>query len=595
MLRLMRELFRLVPELKGKFYLSTVFKVIESIFAAAPYGFLILTLYDLLAGTLTTGRVMVYTAGMAACFLVQGIFFYLFSRTANPTGTRFCERIRIIVGEHLPKLSMGYFKEKSTGDLNAMVADELMMVTLIPTMAFPQLITAIILPVVLSFFLFAIDWRLSFVTLAVIPIAIPFLIIGQRKLRAGVKKRSNSLINISSKIIEYVQGMEVARAFKQTGKQFSTFDATLKKFRSDNLTLALKAAPPLLSFKAFLDFGLTFILLAGSYLLLGGEITLFTFLVFLILGLRIYEPMKAVTLGFELVRITEVTIDRIRQLLDTPPLPQPVDGPVPETFDIEFKDVTFGYDESPVLKDVSFTIPGKTITALVGPSGAGKTTITSLIARFWDVDAGEIRIGGHNIRDMKTDVLLSLISMVFQDVYLFNDTIYTNIAYGSKNTTKDQIIEAARTAQCHDFITRLPHGYDTMVGEGGSTLSGGEKQRISIARAILKDAPIILLDEATASVDPENEHLIQDAINALVESRTLIIIAHRLSTITSADQIIVLNGEGKIEEVGKHENLLKAGGLYNRFWAMRQQARGWKVSHLNRGVRSNIGGIEEKG
>ncbi|MBW1926920.1 MAG: ATP-binding cassette domain-containing protein, partial [Deltaproteobacteria bacterium] len=222
----------------------------------------------------------------------------------------------------------------------------------------------------------------------------------------------------------------------------------------------------------------------------------------------------------------------------------------------------------------------KTITALVGPSGSGKTTITRLIARFWDVDSGEIKVGNYNIKDMKTDLLLSRMSMVFQDVYLFNDTIYQNIAYGSKTATKDQIIEAAKTARCHDFITRLPHGYDTMVGEGGAMLSGGEKQRISIARAILKDAPIILLDEATASVDPENEHLIQDAINALVESKTLIIIAHRLSTITSADQIIVLNSEGKVEELGKHEDLLKAGGLYSRLWESRVQAKSWKVSHF---------------
>ena len=450
-----------------------------------------------------------------------------------------------------------------------------MMVTIIPTGVFPQLINGVTLPIVFSSFLFFIDWRLTLVTLAVIPVSSPLFLIGQKKLRTGVEKRSNSLIDISSKIIEYVQGMEVVRAFKQTGKRFARFDETLKKFKRDNL--ALKAAPPLLSFKAILDLGFTFILLAGAYLFLGGEITLFTFLIFLILGLRAYEPIKALTFGFEIVRITEVTIDRIRQLLDTSPLPQPVDGPVPETFDTEFRNVTFRYDESPVLQNVSFTIPGKTITALVGPSGAGKTTITSLIARFWDVDAGEIRIGGHNIRKMKTDVLLSLISMVFQDVYLFNDTIYTNIAYGSKNTTKDQIIKAARTAQCHDFISNLPHGYDTMVGEGGSTLSGGEKQRISIASAILKDAPIILLDEATASVDPENEHLIQDAINTLVKSKTLII-AHRLSTITSADQIIVLNSEGKIEEVGKHKDLLKAGGLYSRFWKSKQQARGWKVS-----------------
>jgi ATP-binding cassette subfamily B protein len=577
----MKEILKLVPELKGKFYLSALFKVIESFFSGAPYGFLLLTLNELLAGSLTTRKVIYYTAGMATCFLIQGIFYYLFARVAYPIGTRLCERIRIIVGEHLRKLSMGYFSEKTTGDLNAMVSDELIVVALIPGMAFPQLITAITLPMVIAPCLFFIDWRLSFVTLAVVPIAIPFFMICQRISRTGVRKRSNSLINISSKIIEYVQGMDVVKAFKQTGKRFSVFDDALQKYKSDNLAMVLELVPPLMSFKALLDLGFTLILLTGAYLFLGGEITLFIFLIFLILGLRIYEPIKAISFAFDVVRTTEVTIERIRQLLDTPPLPEPVTGPVPETFGIEFKNVTFAYDESPVLQNVSFTIPENTITALVGPSGAGKTTITSLIARFWDVDAGEVRIGGHNVKEMKTDVLLSLVSTVFQDVYLFNDTIYTNIAYGSKNTTKDQIIEAAKTARCHDFITKLPHGYDTMVGEGGSTLSGGEKQRISIARAILKDAPIILLDEATASVDPENEHLIQDAINALVKSKTLIIIAHRLSTITSADQIIVLNSEGKIEEVGKHEDLVKGGGLYSRFWKSRQQARSWKVSQRN--------------
>ena len=577
----MKEILKLVPELKGKFYLSALFKLIESFFSGAPYGFLLLTLNELLGGSLTTRKVIYYTAGMAICFLIQGIFYYLFACVAYPIGTRLCERIRIIVGEHLRKLSMGYFSEKTTGDLNAMVSDELIVVALIPGMAFPQLITAITLPMVIAPFLFFIDWRLSFVTLAVVPIAITFFMICQRISRTGVRKRSNSLINISSKIIEYVQGMDVVKAFKQTGKRFSVFDDALQKYKSDNLAMVLELVPALMSFKALLDLGFTLILLAGAYLFLGGEITLFTFLIFLILGLRIYEPIKAISFAFDVVRTTEVTIERIRQLLDTPPLPEPVIGPVPETFGVEFKNVKFAYDESPVLKDVSFTIPEKTITALVGPSGAGKTTITSLIARFWDVDAGEIRIGGHNIREMKTEVLLSLVSMVFQDVYLFNDTIYTNIAYGSKNATKDQIIKAAKTARCHEFISKLPHGYDTMVGEGGSTLSGGEKQRISIARAILKDAPIILLDEATASVDPENEHLIQDAINALVESKTLIIIAHRLSTITSADQIIVLNSEGKIEEVGKHEDLVKGGGLYSRFWESRQQARGWKVSQRN--------------
>jgi ATP-binding cassette subfamily B protein IrtB len=579
MIALIRTVMRLVPELRGKFYLSMVLKVIESIFIGAPYGILILALNDLLSGTLTYGRVMVYTTGVAVCFACHGIIFYLISRIANPAGTELAARIRLLVGEHLPKLSMGYFNQKRTGDLNAMIADELMMVSLIPSMVFPQFIAAIVLPVVFSIFLLAIDWRLTLVALSVCVIAIPVFMVAQRIMRTGVVNRSNSLIDISSRIIEYVQGMEVAKAFKQTGKQFSTFDASLKKFKRDNLAMALKAAPYLLAYKGFLDLGFIFLLLAGACLFLGGEITLFTLLTFLILGLRIYEPLKAVTMAFELARITEVTISRIKALLDTPPLPQPATGFRPESVDIEFKNVGFKYDRKPVLQNVSFTVPRKTITALVGPSGAGKTTLANLIVRFWDVDAGEIRIGGCDIRKMASHDLLSLVSMVFQDVYLFNDTIYTNIAYGSRNATREQVVAAAKTAQCHEFISNLPNGYDTVVSEGGTTLSGGERQRISIARAILKDAPIILLDEATASVDPENEHLIQKAINALVEYKTLIIIAHRLSTITSADQIIVLNGQGRIAELGNHKELLRSGGLYSKFWGARKRARSWRMRH----------------
>ncbi len=577
MFRIMKEILELVPEVRRPFYLSALFKVLESVFIGAPYGFMVLILNDLLCGTLTPKGVAGYTTAMAGCFLAQGIFSYFFSRAAYPIGTKLCEKIRIIVGEHLRKLSMEYFSQKATGDLNAMVSDELMMITLIPRMAFPQLIAAITLPIVFAPFLFCIDWRLALVTLAVIPLSIPLFLKCQRILRHGVRKRSRSLIDISSKIIEYVQGMAVIKAFKQAGPRFSKFDAALKRFKQDNLRLVIRSVPPLMLFKAVLDFGFVLILAAGAYLFLGGGITLFTLLIFLILGLRIYEPIKAIGSVYEIVRTAEVTMQRLRELLDTRPLPEPTTGTVPTTMEIAFKNVSFAYDKTPVLLDVSFTIPEKRITAFVGPSGAGKTTITRLIARFWDVDTGEILIGGHNIKEMATDNLLSLVSMVFQDVYLFNDTIYTNIAYGAKHATREQVMAAARAARCHDFISSLPEGYDTMVGEGGATLSGGEKQRISIARAILKDAPIILLDEATASVDPENEHLIQGAINELVKSKTLIIIAHRLATITAADQIIVLDGQGCIEDTGTHEALLCRSGLYQTFWQSRQQARGWKV------------------
>jgi ATP-binding cassette subfamily B protein len=552
MIKLIQQLLQWAPELKGKFYLAALYKVLEAIFMGAPYAYIFLTLNDLLAGSLTIKKVVLYTAGMAFCFLFQGIFSYLFARTVWPTANYMVKKLRILIGEHLRKLSMGYFSEKTTGSIHTLVADEMVSIQTVIYRAFPDFIVAVTFATLTPLFLLFIDWRLTLVTMAVIPAAAPFYLWQKNVLSRGFRERSDSLAELNSEVIEYVQGMEVLKAFKQTGKQFVKFNDILKKFRDLNIHLTIKAELPMTLTKVVLDLGLCLILLFATFFLLGGTTTLTVFLIFLI-------------------------------MVDTKPLPQPENGQVPKAFDIKFKDVTFSYDKTPVLENVNFTIPEKTITALVGPSGSGKTTITRLIARFWDVDSGEVRLGGHNIKDMRTDVLLSLVSMVFQDVYLFHDTIYQNIAYGSKTATRDKIIEAAKMAQCHDFITRLPHGYDTMVGEGGATLSGGEKQRISIARAILKDAPIILLDEATASVDPENEHRIQDAINALVESKTLIIVAHRLSTIKSADQIIVLNDQGKTEEIGKHEELWKNKGLYARLWQSRVQAKKWRIG-TSRGV-----------
>lgn len=581
MIKLIHQLLQWAPELKGKFFLAAVFKVIETMFMGAPYVFIFLTLNDLLADSLSTKRVVFYTLGMAFCFLFQGIFFYLFARTVWPTANYMVKKLRILVGEHLRKLSMGYFSEKTTGSLHTLVADEMQSIQTVIYPAFPNFIVAVTFVTLTPLCLLFIDWRLALVTMAVIPAAAPFYLWQKNVLARGLRKRSDSLAVVNSEVIEYVQGMEVLKAFRQTGKQFTKFNDTLKKFRDLNIRVTMKAELPITLTNVTIDLGLGLILLFAAFFLLSGAVTLTVFLIFLIMGLRIYEPIKLLIPSSAFLNLAEPAVHKIKDILDTRPLSQPENGQVPKAFDVQFMDVTFSYDKTPVLKNINFTIPEKTIIALVGPSGSGKTTITRLIARFWDVDSGEVRVGGYNIKDLKTDVLLSRVSMVLQDVYLFNDTIYQNIAYGSKKATKEKIIEAAKTAQCHDFISKLPHGYDTMVGEGGSTLSSGEKQRISIARAILKDAPVILLDEATASVDPENEHLIQDAINALVESKTLIIIAHRLSTITSADQIIVLNGDGKVEEVGKHEDLVKGGGLYSSLWESRQQARSWKVRDRN--------------
>jgi ATP-binding cassette subfamily B protein IrtB len=320
--------------------------------------------------------------------------------------------------------------------------------------------------------------------------------------------------------------------------------------------------------------GLTLVIFTGAYLLAGGDLTLPIFLIFILLGTRVYEPLQVVMVNYAEIKYATVSAERIMEIQQHPI--QPGTGGLPEGNHIEFRNVTFAYEDHDVLKNISFTIEPNTITALVGPSGSGKSTVTRLIARFWDVQGGCIRLGGRDIREIDPEKLLSRISMVFQDVYLFKDTIGNNIRVGRIDASQEEMEEAARQACAHDFITALPQGYDTPVGEGGCTLSGGEKQRISIARALLKDAPIVLLDEATASLDPENETNVQRAINALVANKTVVTIAHRLKTVRGADKIIVLDDAGVVEE-GRHQELMFKEGLYHQLWNLQQQSAGWRM------------------
>lgn len=578
MIKLIRQLLQWAPELKGKFFTAALYKVLEAVFMGAPFGFVFLTLNDLLAGSLNINKVLLYAGAMAVCFLLQGVFAYLFSRTIWPTANYTVKKLRLMVGEHLRRLSMGYFSNRTTGVLHTLMVDEMVAIQTAIYRAYPDFIVAFtfatLTPLVLLFF----DWRLTLATVAVFPAAALIYLWNKAIFSHHMQKRSDSLARVNSELIEYVQGIEVLKSFKHTGRRFKNLDEVLREFRRVNIRLVLEGDVPLVVGFIVLELGIILILFAATFYLFEGSVSLTLFLMFLIMGLRIYEPIKQLFPGLAIYKMADTAVGKIRRLMDTDPLPEPPEAKKPATFDIVFENVSFSYEDEKVLNNLSFTIPEKTITALVGPSGSGKTTITRLIARFWDVDSGEVKLGGRNIRDMRIDGLLSQLSMVFQDVYLFNDTIYQNIAYGSKNASRDQVIAAAKTAQCHDFISGLEQGYDTMVGEGGATLSGGERQRISIARAILKDAPIILLDEATASVDPENEALIQRAINALVASKTLVIIAHRLSTITSADQIVVLNESGRLEEIGDHETLLANNGLYARLWQSRIQAKQWRIS-----------------
>ncbi|VEP17547.1 ABC transporter HlyB/MsbA family protein [Hyella patelloides LEGE 07179] len=576
---MIKDLFEIAGDRKPQLIQGTILYTIASLFEAAPYIFLYLILDGLFAETLDLKRAVWLFSTLGICILLQGIFLYWANRQIYITSFRLIGDLRLQLGNHIRKLPMGFFNNRQIGDLNGLVSNDMTKIESIPSWVYPKIVSAIATSIFIALFLLAIDWRLTLATLAGVPLALFIYVKGQKLLQQLTEIEKRAVVEANSRIIEYIQGIAVIKAFNQTGAKFNKLENALNDYKEANLGLSTKLVVPAMVFAGVLDLGFVLIIFVGTYLLFDGELTVSTLLLFLVVALRFYAPLYSLFEFSALTRMMNAALGRVREVLNTPPLTEP-DLPSEELqkFDIEFERVSFAYEETPVLQDLSFHVPEKTITALVGASGSGKTTITNLIARFWDTTAGEIFIGGVNIKHLPTDRLLSNISMVFQNVYLFNDTILNNIKFGKADASFEAAVEAAKAAQCHEFIIQLPQGYNTIVGEGGATLSGGEKQRIAIARAILKDAPIVLLDEATASVDPENEILLQQAINSLVESKTLIIIAHQLATITKAQQILVID-DGRIVQRGKHEELVAdSNGKYHQLWASRQKARSWKLA-----------------
>ncbi|MFZ2071740.1 MAG: ABC transporter ATP-binding protein [Halobacteriota archaeon] len=487
--------------------------------------------------------------------------------------------LRIKLGKKLGMLPLGYFNEKNTGNTKTTMNENVEKIELSIAHHLPDLTAAIVVPIFTAVFLFIVDWRMALATLAVIPVALIAQGLMFRDYKPLMKGYYDAIEKVNSAIIEYTQGMAVIKAFNQTVESFRKYKDSIEEYDDYLLKWAKRWIPPWTLYSVVVAANLVVILPVGAWLYISGSLSMPTLILFLILGIGFSAPLlKLINFSNVFQEILEGE-KRINGILTENPLKEPEIDKIPSNFEIKFQGVHFSYNGTEVLHDINLAAPENTVTALVGPSGAGKTTIARLIPRFWDVNRGEISIGGINIKDMKTERLMSLVAFVFQDVYLFNDSIINNIRFGNKDATKEEVIAAAKAAQCHEFIEKLPDGYDTVIGEGGATLSGGEKQRVAIARAILKDTPIVILDEATAYVDPENEILIQKAINSLVKSKTLIIIAHRLSTITSVDQILVVDG-GMVIEQGRHSELVSNSGLYSRFWEKRRKARGWKITKV---------------
>lgn len=513
---------------------------------------------------------------------VFGVFTYAAGMFSHVAAFNILYEIRVGLAGKLTRMPMGYFTSKTNGSIKKVLYEDVERIELFVAHHIMDIVQAVALPLISLIFLFYVDWRLAIGVL--IPLPLAMVVWSSMYSSVGMKlytEWQKKLAAMNGTIVEYVRGMPVVKIFNQTVNAFKRFSDDVYAYRDLTLHWVKVSATSFTAFTVLISSSAVFVLPIVIYLLYSvpsadyGTMVSTVFL-FLFVGMGISLPLyKLLYMASSLAQI-RTGLEGIDGILNSKEISEPEMAKEPDDSSVEFNNVSFSYSSQTVLKDVSFSAAPGTVTALVGPSGGGKTTIANLIGRFWDVETGEVCIGGINIKDMSVENLNNTVSTVFQDVFLFFDTIEENIRMGNTKASFEKVVSAAKAAQIHDFIETLPEGYKTLIGEGGTYLSGGEQQRIALARIILKDSPIIVLDEATAYADPENEARIQDALSVVLKDKTVIVIAHRLYTITDADQILVVN-EGRIEEAGIHGGLLEKKGLYSHLWNIHTKARDWNI------------------
>lgn len=483
---------------------------------------------------------------------------------------------RINIGEKLKSVPMGYFNQNSLGQITAIETTILNDVESAVPVVLVTTLGGFLNSLVFALFMLVFDWRMGAVTLLGIVVFLLVTSAMEKKSREGVPARQEAQAILVEAVLETIQGMSVVKAFDLDNNLDKKVDRAIEESFKKNEKLE-KAMTPYVAVQQLVlyVFGVALMFCAIMFYL-NGSMELTKSLIMVVCSFMVYEQLKVAGSCVANMRIAEHSIDKANKIDDVPTMDEGGKDIVPTSTEIKFKNVDFAYEKKKILDNVSFTIPEKKMTAIVGPSGSGKTTLCSMIPRFWDVDAGSVSIGGVNVKDYTLNSLMKNVSMVFQNVYLFADTIENNIKFGKADATHEGVVEAAKRACCHEFIMALPDGYNTKIGEGGASLSGGEKQRISIARALIKDAGIVIFDEATANVDPENEDRLQNAIEELTKDKTVIMIAHRLKTVRNAEKILVLS-DGKIAQEGKHDELIKEAGIYADFVNGRKEAIGWKL------------------
>lgn len=577
MLSILKRMTSLAGEYKKNLMIAYIVSIFETFAEKVPIFMILYALMKIIKKTLEQKDFWIILAVVLGSIIAAVIFRYIRDKNQSGIGVLIFARERLNLGDKIKRFPMSYFTEGNIGNLSAVVSSDM---KFIEEQGMNQLakITTSAVSLLVTIFMLAYFSPLIALTMVITCILVGFVFLKIQK----ISKEHSQVVQetqktVISAVIEYIKGMQVIKAFHLVGNKQERTNSSYRKLSNSQYDYERKFIVPLVIAEAIIAVSIGCIICFASAFVLDSSMELATMLMLTIFSFEIYRPLNNLVINSAEVRVMEACMDRYERVVNEKIIKDTGEKRKLSNYGIEFRNVSFSYDNKQVIQKMSFTAKEKSMTALVGKSGCGKTTVTSLIARFWDIDEGEILIGGVNIYDMSYEQLVSNISMVFQKVYLFNDTIYNNIAFGKADATEEQVMEAAKKARCYEFIQEMPQGFQTIIGEGGATLSGGEKQRISIARAILKNAPIVLLDEATASIDPDNEQYIQEAISELIANKTLIVIAHKLSAIKSAEQILVIE-DGKISTKGIHEELAVKEGLYQELWEKNVKSRSWKIN-----------------
>lgn len=581
MLALFSRILKLSGKYKCRIQGAFVCAFLESILSKMPIFLAFLVLSGFYQKTLTGTKCLYIGIGLVGVVAAQVIVHYLCDRLQSAAGYMIFTDKRMELGGHLRKLPMGYFTSGNIGKISSVLSTDMVFIEEIAMSTLGNMMSYMLSALILLVFMFFLDWRLGLAAAAVTLLAC-FTAKGMNKVSLKEAAcRQDQSEHLTDAVLSFAEGISVIKSYNLIGEKSEELTGNFRRSRDTSTAFERKMTPWTRGLNILYAVGIAAIFALSVWLQQSGSLSLPYLLGVLLFVFDLFSPLKALYGEASRLTVMNAALDRIEAVLNETELPDKGTAHIPNESsgspEICFDNVTFAYQDKEVLHNISFSMQKNTMTALVGPSGGGKSTIANLLARLWDVKSGKVTIRSTDIRDVPLAELMEQISMVFQRVYLFQDTIYNNISMGKPDATEEEVYEAAKKARCYDFIMALPDGFQTVIGEGGATLSGGEKQRISIARCILKDAPIVILDEATASIDTDNESYIQEAINELVKGKTLLVIAHRLNTIRQADQILVIS-DGRISEQGTHDELMAKAGIYQDFVNIRKKSSGWSLA-----------------